>query len=153
MYIRNYKPEDCREIINLFYETVHTVNKRDYTEAQLNVWATKNIDSELWNKSFLKNFTVVACEDDLIIGFGDITDTGYLDRLYVHKDYQRKGVATKIVDSLENYAKKSGVSLMSTEASITAKNFFQGKGYKVIKSQQVKRGNELLKNFVMEKKI
>lgn len=153
MYIRNYKPEDCREIINLFYETVHTVNKRDYTEAQLNVWATKNINSELWNKSFLKNFTVVACEDDLIIGFGDITDTGYLDRLYVHKDYQRKGVATKIVDSLENYAKKSGVSIMSTEASITAKKFFWDKGYKVIKSQQVKRGNELLKNFVMEKKI
>lgn len=153
MYTRDYRPEDCTEIVNLFYETVHAVNKRDYTESQLNVWATKNIDLELWNKSFLKNFTVVACEEELIIGFGDINDSGYLDRLYVHKDYQGKGIASKIVNSLEDYIKKLGVTIITTEASITAKNFFESKGYKVIKSQQVKRGNELLKNFVMEKRL
>ena len=30
----------------------------------------------------------------MIIGFGDIAQMGYLDRLYVHEDYQRQGVAS-----------------------------------------------------------
>ena len=40
----------------------------------------------MWNKSFLKNYTIVAVENSIIVGFGDISEVGYLDRLYVHKD-------------------------------------------------------------------
>lgn len=153
MYIRNYRPEDCKEITELFYETVHTVNRKDYTESQLNVWATENIDLECWNESLIKNFSIVACINDIIVGFGDISDSGYLDRLYVHKNYQNKGIATKIVNCLEKHVKKLGVNIINTEASITARKFFENKGYKVIRSQQVKRQDEFLKNFIMEKKI
>ena len=32
MIIREYKPEDCPQIAELFYNTVHTVNAKDYTE-------------------------------------------------------------------------------------------------------------------------
>ena len=46
-----------------------------------------------WNQSFLEHYTVIAEEENGIIGFGDISDTGYLDRLYVHKAYQHQGIA------------------------------------------------------------
>lgn len=39
MEIRKYKQSDCKELAKLFYHTVHTVNAKDYTEWQLNVWA------------------------------------------------------------------------------------------------------------------
>jgi len=32
MKIRPYKTEDCEEMIKLYYETVHSVNARDYNE-------------------------------------------------------------------------------------------------------------------------
>lgn len=154
MYIRDYKPDDCLEIINLFYETVHSVNKKDYKKSQLIAWANKdNIDIKRWNKSFLKNFTLVAYENEVLIGFGDINKLGYLDRLYVHKDYQGKGVASKIVSNLENYIENIGITKITTHASITAKKFFQNKGYRVLLAQEVNRGNEVLKNFIMEKKL
>lgn len=35
MEIRTYQPADCKEMAELFYNTVHTVNARDYTEPQL----------------------------------------------------------------------------------------------------------------------
>ena len=44
MKIRNYKPSDCKEMAELFYHTIHTVNAKDYTEEQLNVWATGQVD-------------------------------------------------------------------------------------------------------------
>ena len=147
--IRKYKSSDCQEIAELFYNTVHSINKKDYTQEQLDVWATKNIDIEKWDTSFLKNYTVVAESNGIIVGFGDIAEDGYLDRLYVHKDFQRMGIATMICDKLE---KKVKGKPLYTHASITAKPFFIKRGYKVIKQQLVEREGILLENYVMEKR-
>lgn len=32
----------------------------------------------------------IILENSIIVGFGDIDKSGYLDRFYVHKDYQRR---------------------------------------------------------------
>ena len=69
MFIRQYQPCDCREITELFYHTVHSVNARDYTERQLNVWATGEVDLENWNRTLLEHYSVVAVEEGRIIGF------------------------------------------------------------------------------------
>ena len=148
MRIRRYEPSDCKDLAELFYNTVHSINAKDYTEEQLNVWATVSVDLEKWNKSLLENFTVVAIENNIIVGFGDIDKSGYLDRLYVHKDYQNKGIATAICDVLE---KAFDVDKISTHASITAKYFFEKRGYKVVKEQKVERKGILLTNYVMER--
>lgn len=148
MLIRRYEPSDCKDLVELFYNTVHSINAKDYTEEQLNVWATGAVDLEKWNKSLLDNFTVIAIENNIIVGFGDIDKSGYLDRLYVHKDYQNKGIATAICDVLE---KAFDVDKISTQASITAKYFFEKRGYKVVKEQKVERKGVLLTNYVMER--
>lgn len=147
MIIRKYQIADCRELANLFYNTVHSVNAKDYTEEQLNVWATGNVDLDLWNRSFLEHYTLVAVDGELIVGFGDIDTTGYLDRLYVHKNYQGKGIASALCNELEQVA----IETIIVHASITAKPFFEKRGYVVKKEQQVERQGVLLTNYVMEK--
>ncbi|PIH06053.1 GNAT family N-acetyltransferase [Clostridium combesii] len=151
MNIRMYHLEDCREIVELFYNTVHSINSRDYNSAQLDVWAPKEIDIDSWDKSFLQHYSIVAEESDVIIGFGDLDATGYLDRLYVHKDHQGIGVATTIVSELERYAQENHISIVTTNASITAKPFFKKRGYEVVKEQFVERNGQFLKNFIMKK--
>lgn len=147
MILRKYNPSDCREIAKLFFDTVHTINAKDYTEEQLNAWASGKVDIKNWNRSFLRNHSIVAEEHGIIVGFGDMDKSGYLDRLYVHKDFQNKGIATAICNALE----ASAPDRIITHASITAKGFFIKRGYRVIKSQQVERKGVLLKNFIMEK--
>lgn len=148
MIIRNYKPEDCKYLAGLFYDTVHSVNAKDYTKEQLNAWATGNVDLDKWNESLLEHTSVVAVENDTIVGFGDMDQTGYLDRLYVHRDYQNRGIATAICDRLETavLAEK-----YVTHASITAKPFFEKRGYRIIKEQQVERQEIRLTNYIMVK--
>lgn len=145
MKIRKYQQSDCKELIKLFYNTVHTINAKDYTEEQLNVWATGRENLEKWNKSLQENFCVVAVDEEIVIGFGDIDDTGYLDHLFVHADYQRRGVASAICDQLEQAVQGDIV----THASITARPFFEKRGYKVVKEQQVERQGIFLTNFIM----
>ncbi|BAQ13007.1 acetyltransferase [Clostridium botulinum B2 128] len=151
MNIRIYQSEDCREIVELFYNTVHSINSRDYNSAQLDVWAPKEIDIVSWDKSLSQHYSVVAEENGVIIGFGDLDATGYFDRLYVHKDYQGIGVATTIANELERYAQENHISIVTTNASITAKPFFEKRGYEVIKEQFVERNGQFLKNFIMKK--
>ncbi|HIV80153.1 MAG TPA: GNAT family N-acetyltransferase [Candidatus Avanaerovorax faecigallinarum] len=147
MRIRKYTPSDLPEIAQLFYNTVHTVNAADYGAEQLDAWADGNIDMEKWNKSLESHCSLVATENGVIAGFGDIDETGYLDRLYVHRDYQGRGIGTAICDRLES----STGGKITTHASVTAKPFFLQRGYRVIKEQQVERRGVLLTNFVMEK--
>ena len=149
MEIREYRPEDCAELTRLFYDTVHTVNCKDYTPAQLDAWADGTPDLERWNRSLQEHFSLVALEGEQSIGFGDMDSTGYLDRLYVHKDYQGKGVATALCDRLEQAVDGTIV----THASITARPFFSHRGYRTLREQQVVRRAVLLTNFVMEKSI
>jgi len=146
MLIRKYRSWDCGELAELFFNTVHTVNAKDYTKEQLDAWAAGQVDLEKWDRSLREHYSVVAVDGETIVGFGDISRTGYLDRLYVHADHQREGVASAICDRLERTVQGKIV----THASITAKPFFEKRGYIVTKEQQVERRGVLLTNFIME---
>lgn len=148
--LREYEEKDCHELANLFYETVHTVTMKDYNEEQRNAWGTGKVNLTQWNESFLEHYTLVAIEEDKIVGFADMDESGYLDRLYVHKDNQRRGIATMLCDALEKYAKQRGIAKVITHASITAKPFFTKRGYEEKKKQDVIRDGVWLTNFVME---
>ena len=148
MQLREYIPSDCAQLAERFYQTVHNVNAKDYTQEQLDAWATGEVDFQAWDESFRTHRTIVATENGVIVGFGDMDGSGYLDRLYVHKDYQGQGVASAICDELECFAAEKTIT---THASITAKPFFQHRGYHVVRKQEVIRHGVALTNFVMEK--
>ena len=153
MQFREYKNTDLHAVMDLFYVTVHEVNKNDYSEEQLDAIAPKDANEYHWEKSLEKNHTIVVEEDDKLIAFGNIGKTGYLDRLYVHPDYLRKGIASKLVEELEEYAKKHGSHVINVTSSITSKAFFESKGYAVIEEQINERRGERLLRYLMEKKI
>ena len=106
MIIRKYKPSDCAAMAKMFYDTVHTISSRDYIKEQLNVWAKGSADLEEWDISFLNHNTLIAEINGEIVGFADMDNSGYLDKLYVHKNFQRRGIATALVDELERCAKE-----------------------------------------------
>lgn len=148
MIIREYRKEDLGEVMQLFYDTVHTVNRRDYTEEQVNAWAPEKWETGDWEQSFADHDSVVAEENGRLIGFGDMDETGYLDRLYVHRDFQRQGVGSGICGVLESRAKDKKLTV---HASVTSVPFFESRGYRAVREQQVERDGVLLTNFVMER--
>lgn len=98
MEIREYRPEDCREMAALFSDTVHEVNAADYTKEQLDAWAGGKVDTAAWNRSFLEHDTFVAEENGVIVGFADMDAAGY--RVMKEQQVVRKGV------KLTNYVMK-----------------------------------------------
>ncbi|MGM9661483.1 MAG: GNAT family N-acetyltransferase [Oscillospiraceae bacterium] len=147
MEIRRYESADCPRLAALFRETVWTVNAGDYTAAQREAWMAGSADLAAWDRSFRAHLTLVALEGERIVGFGDMDETGYLDRLYVHKDYQRRGIASAICDALE----RAVPGPVTTHASLTARGFFEKRGYRALREQEVERRGVRLRNVVMVK--
>lgn len=151
--LRTYKPEDLAQIVTLFRDTIHTVNVKDYSADQINAWAPETIDAEKWGTKLLEHYTVVAEYNSVICGFGDLHNNGYLDHLFTHKDYQGRGVATKIVKAIEVQAKILHLKKIFVHVSITAKTFFIKQGYTLITPQEVHYNDQVFTNFVMEKNL
>lgn len=153
MLIRRYTPADNQEIVTLFYNTVHSINKKDYTEPQLSVWAPEKINADQWCLPFINDYTIIAENNEKIVGFSNVTQNGYLDRFYVHMSYQNQGVATALLRDIENYANSISLSEITSDVSVTAKSFFENQGYIIVSKNIIKRSGQELINYTMKKNI
>lgn len=148
MELRKYRSSDCATLAQIYYDTIHTINARDYSPAQLDAWAPGNVDLQVWDAYFLARHSFVAEMDGKIAGFVDMDDTGYLGRLYVHKDYQGLGIGTALCDAAEQAVKVSRYTLHS---SVTARTFYEKRGYRVVETQQMPRKDQFITIYIMEK--
>lgn len=151
MEIRLFCEQDAEQVARLFYETIHEVNIRDYSNEQVKAWSPDNIYFREWVKVCAARFTYVADDKGVIAGFGELESNGHIDCFYCHKNYQRLGVGSKIYHAIETKAYELGIHRLYAEVSITAKPFFLSMGFSLVKEQQVERRGEIFVNYVMEK--
>ncbi len=157
MELKHYRAQDLTQMLQLFCDTVHSVNAGDYNQAQQEAWAPYSVleDEQTrtrWHNSLQQHLSLVVWEGGQMAGFADMdVQSGYLDRLYVSRDFQRQGVATLLVQTLEQAAKDAGCASVTSDVSITARPFFESRGYRVLRQQQVERKGVVMTNFKMEK--
>ena len=145
---------DSREAARLFCETVHAINTRDYTPAQVDAWAPDDdafIDAMADKLASQRG--VGIRERGVLIGFGTLDEHGNIDMLYTHRDRQGQGVASRILLELESMAVASGNALICADVSLTARPFFAHRGYAVVRRQTVMRRGVGLVNFRMDKRL
>jgi len=152
--IRTAKQSDATVLKDLFQNTVLTVNRRDYSQEEVEDWALCGNDifhiKDMINAHY---FIVAANQTSQIVGFSSITPQGYLHNIFVHRDFQRTGVATGLLNEIERYADMMGIKQIRTEASLTARPFFEKRGFVVEKEQKRKASKLFLTNFVMIKEV
>jgi putative acetyltransferase len=155
MIIRRFQPEDLEPVLHLFHDVVHTVGSKYYNAEQIAAWAppVDSLDREKWLRSLKANISYIAEDNGKIIGFADMTQTGYFDRLYVHKNYQGRGIALALFNKIEDEARKLGLTELSMEASIMLKPLAERVGFIVIQEQRkIHRGIEFI-TYLMHKKL
>ncbi|HBC41304.1 MAG TPA: hypothetical protein DCZ88_05215 [Pseudanabaena sp.] len=151
MLIRLFKFQDSDHIAQLFHNTLREVNIRDYSLAQVRDWDLDDLHFTKWAEDSTNSFTYVAEENDEIIGFAQLEANGHIDCFFCHKDYQRRGVGTRLYRAIEAKALELKIERLFVEVSITARAFFKNRGFAIVKEQQVSRRGQKLTNFLMEK--
>ena len=153
MNLRTSFPEDLPHLARLFHDTVRQVNSAHYTPAEVAAWAPDQPDLERWRHKLAGETVMVAELAGEMVGFCAWTDTGYLDFLYVHQAYQRKGVATALYAVAEATLRVQGLGRIHTQASVTAQPFFLRNGFRLVRHQSVQVRGVGLPNAIMEKAL
>lgn len=153
MIFRTATISDLKEMQELFIDTIKSVCQKDYNPKQIEVWISGVSNTERWIAVINTQFVLLAIIENKIVGYGTLKDGNYIDFFYVHKDFQRQGIADKILSKLEIEAKKASSKTISSDISITAKPFFEKKGFIIIAEQKIQKSGVELINYKMEKSL
>lgn len=154
--IRQGTLNDLTELQKLFVDTITEVCKADYDNEQIEAWTSdtkNNTNEQRWQDILTKQFVLVAQLDNNIVGFATLDNGNYVDLFYVHKDYQRQGIANKLYADIEAEAKRQRQTILTSDVSETARPFFEKQNFLVVKTQVVNRKNVNLTNYKMTKNL
>ena len=153
MYIRKLLDDEYDDVVKLITETVHCVCSSDYTEEELNAWAPQNFDINKFRANLTGCFNLVAFEKGMLIGFISTERNGYINRLYTHKDFLRRGIASALYLRTEEWAKKEGIRELKLDSSRTAEGFYLKMGFSKSGVSIMTHGNVVFRNTVMKKTL
>ncbi len=151
--VREYQASDLEAVVALFGRSVHEIAAHDYSPAQVFAWAPQVPNWPAWSRR-LSEGAVFACErKQQIAGFTRVEDSGYLDLLYVHPEFQRQGIARALLERVLAWAKSHGISRLTSDVSVTARPFFERAGFLMSKSCVVELRGVSFHNFRMERAV
>lgn len=151
--IRRFQNGDESALREIFYNTIRNVNIKDYSELQVQAWAPDVYDQTEWHRRIRSINPFVAQLGEVIVGYADIQDDGYIDHFFCHCDYQGQGIGKALINQIFEIREQKRLGRLYSHVSITAKPFFEHFGFKEIKKQQVKIRDQILTNFVLEKTL
>lgn len=143
---------DAPQIARLFYETVHRINARDYSPAQVEAWAPTVYSDAAWRRRLRTGHSLVAKRHGEVVGFAILDrELGYLDSFFVHYGYQGRGVGTALLNGVERAARRAGLEFLVTDASITAEPFFRARGFQRVRRQKRIYRGQVFRQYRMSK--
>ncbi len=86
--------EDAQQIGQFIYDTIRIINRKDYDDLQVKTWAP---DPFIYS-TYEDSYAYVADLNGLIVGFANLTHSGYLNRFYIQRTFKDK--------ALENFYSK-----------------------------------------------
>ncbi|WP_114820386.1 GNAT family N-acetyltransferase [Chryseobacterium sp. KLBC 52] len=145
--------DDLPEMLQLFTATIDEVCKKDYDLQQLEAWKSGAENRERWVKVIKEQYVLVAVKENKIAGFCTLDQGKYIDLLFVHKDFQHRGIATLLYQQIEKKALLNNEKELTADVSKTARSFFEKTGFQVIQEQTVYVKGVALINYKMAKHL
>lgn len=151
--LQPFLPSDTMALVDLFAQSIEELTQDDYSEDQRLAWASSAADAETFAKRLGSMVTLIIKVDGQHAGFASLKDNTALDMLYVHPYFAGQGVGSALADALERLAKARGAAAISVDASDTAEEFFEQRGYVAQSRNLVPREDEWLSNTTMTKDL
>ena len=151
--IRDYTSNDIEQLWVLFFNTIRNINRRDYTQAQVEAWASEEVEPELWAKRMHGISPFVAEKNGVIVGYTDLQDDGLIDHFFVHFQYQGQGIGGALMNHVFEQGKERKIDRYHSHVSITARPFYEHFGFQVVNEETEEVRGEELNYFLVEKAV
>lgn len=151
--LRPFLPADTPVLASIFRAAIEELAADDYDEAQREAWASAADDEAAFGERLAGLLTLVGVIGGTPTAFAALKGSDHIEYLFVHPAVAGQGVASQLLEALEKLAGARGATSLTTDASDTARGFFQKHGYQDLHRETVQRGGEWLGRTAMRKKL
>lgn len=129
MQIRKAQPADIKQITAIQVESLRKLCANDYRDRDLQALVRSKQRDRNWDETIF-----VAETSAGIVGFCALSNISpFIQALFVHPNWTRQGIATELIAALEAEAINRQIKRLIVNSSLTAKPFYQARGYQVIR--------------------
>jgi len=150
---RPFEATDLSGVMEIYTASIHSLAAPYYSPDQIAAWAPVSPSAARWQERLSKLHTIVAEYDGVLAGFVSYTSEGYLDFVFTHPTFVRRGVATSLYRCVESALRALGVSRVTTHASLAARSFFDRHGFQLDAEECVECRGAYLLRFAMHKQL
>jgi N-acetylglutamate synthase-like GNAT family acetyltransferase len=130
--VRRATQDDSVAVHDVVLRALLDTNAKDYPAAvidRLVLTLPEKVASNLdtWH-------AFVAIVGGRVVGTASLSGN-IVKSVYIHPDYQRRGVATKLMGEIENAALAQSVRSLDVQSSITAQPFYAVRGFNIVQEK------------------
>jgi GNAT superfamily N-acetyltransferase len=130
--IRRATAADAEAVHKIVLLALRETNARDYPASVidrlvLTLPAKVASNLETW-------CAFVAIVNGQVVGTGSLNGQT-VSSVYVHPDYQGRGIATKLVDAVEGAFNAQFDGTLNVQSSVTAKPFYANRGFAIVREE------------------
>ena len=151
MNLRHITIKDQLELKKVYFDSIQSIDEKIYTKEQKRAWSSQAWDNQNFNKSITQGKGWLLSEKGIIIAFAIRYPINRIALFYCKGKFQRKGYGSKLLNKLEDEAKKENLDYLSTEASLISYGLFLKNGWKIIRKEKVTINNIFFERYKMIK--
>ena len=153
MNLRQITIKDQLELKKVYYDSIQSTDEKIYSQEQKRAWSSQAWDNPNFDKSITKGKGWLLSEKGMIVAFATRYPYNRISLFYCRGKYQRKGCGSKLLHKIEEEAKKEGLDVLTTEASLISYELFLKNDWKIIRKEKVTINNIFFERYKMIKII
>ena len=153
MNLRQITIKDQLELKKVYFDSIQSLDEKIYNKEQKKAWSSQAWDNQNFNKSITQGKGWLLCEKGVIIAFATRYPNNRIALFYCKGKFQRKGFGSKLLNKLEDEAKKEGLDSLSTEASLISYKLFLKNEWEIIRKEKIIINNIFFERYKMIKII
>ena len=151
--IRRLREGEESALFDVYYSAIHLIASHDYSPEQVQAWAPRDLDPDLWRTRVREINPFVAELNDELVGYADVQSTGYIDHFFVSGRHARMGIGSMLMRQVLSEASEQGLIELTSNVSRTAQPFFKRFGFEVVEQLFPERRGVIIPNALMRRVI
>lgn len=140
---------------DILLRAIAEIGPRAYSPEQVAAWRSRHPGAASYRERVAAADAIMVAVDnrDRPVGYVLVQTDGHVDHLYLHPHHTRRGLAERLLDAAETFARSQSAERLFSEASDLARPVFERAGYKMTHRRDLSIDGVAIHNWAMEKPL